>query len=133
MEAVEVSEASDISGLNELNRWKAAQAGLGVGGLVGPLVGVSISVCGGDTEAEHGRRTRDSGASSPGKWDAVASLRRGFLDACHLPRWPETGGNRIHGFFKIQKEGKLHPGNITPKCVEAGCLIANLSGDTAAR
>lgn len=92
------------------------------------------SVCGETlpAEAERGRRTRDSGASSPGKWDAVAGLQRGFLDAYHLPRWPGTGEIESMGFLKIQKEGKLHPGNITPKCVEAGCLIANLSGDTAA-
>lgn len=32
---MEVSEASDVSGPNELSRWKAAQDGLGVGGLVG--------------------------------------------------------------------------------------------------
>lgn len=31
-----MSEASDISGLNEPSRWKEAQDGLRVGGLVGP-------------------------------------------------------------------------------------------------
>lgn len=35
---MEVSEASDISGFNELSRRKAAQDGLRVGGLVGPSV-----------------------------------------------------------------------------------------------
>lgn len=33
---MEVSEASDISGPNELSRWEAAQDGLGTGGLAGP-------------------------------------------------------------------------------------------------
>lgn len=42
LEAVEVSEASDISGLNELSRRRAAQDGLRVGGLVRPSRRVGV-------------------------------------------------------------------------------------------
>lgn len=74
----------------------------------GCLVGVSIAVSAVEilpVEAERGRRTRDSGASSPGKWDAVAGLQRGFLDACHLPRRPETGEIESTGFLKSRRKG----------------------------
>lgn len=76
-------EAADISGLNELSRWKEAQDGLRVGGLVGRSrpAGVwwqfpepCLRCMSSSVEAKCGRRTRNSGASSVEKLDAVAAL-----------------------------------------------------------
>lgn len=73
MDAIDVSEASGVSGLNEPDRWKVAQDGLRVGGLVG------ASLCAGvwwefpwlsvvEIFLRGGWRTGASGASFQGSW-----------------------------------------------------------------
>ena len=44
------------------------------------------------------------------------------LDACHLPEMTRDGEIESVGFL-IQKEGKLHPGNMTPSKVRAGRMF----------
>lgn len=71
---MEVSEASDISGPNELSRWEAAQDGLGTGGLVGPRRrGVSVLVSGGDPPRKR--------VSLAGELETLGLPLRGRLDA----------------------------------------------------
>lgn len=44
------------------------------------------------------------------------------LDACHLPEMTRDGEIESMGFL-IQKEGKLHPGNMIPSKVRAGRMF----------
>lgn len=123
MEAIAVS---DISGSEELSRREVVQNGWA--SWIETSCRVSAEsfhncVCGGDSPLWTVREAGGHGTQElplREKLDAVADRQQGLQDTDHLPEMARNGGNRIHGFFVfflIQKEGKLHPGNITPSKV----------------